>query len=745
MATFATETTQRPVVCCGCTTQCGLVAQVAAGRVIGVTGDPEHPVSRGYVCPKGKDAPAFAADSRRLLQPLKRQGARGSGRWQEIDWEQALDEIAERISAVTTAHGKRALAYSYGTFRGGDWGIGERFMNRFGSPNSCGQDKICYGPITLAETLTYGVGPTVFTAPVPGVTRCMVVWGMRPSASAPLLWRAIREAQRAGARLIVIDPQRTTEARRADLWLQVQPGGDAAFAVALLKLLVASPALDRAWIAQHTTGFEALEKHLHTQDLAALAGSSGIMVPVLETLATTLLTSGPTVFHAGNGLCQGGRSALQLGRAIACLIALTRNAGIPGGHALGGPPRDLPANGELFDAGLLSDEMRRERLGAEHLPFLGDGYVELDHVLARHWHGRHHLLSWIATAHEPTLWRAIETGLPYPVRALVIQNHNPMGSNPNAAAVNRALRSENLELSVVHDLFMTPTAHLADFVLPAAHWLEKPWFSFGIGFVGAFGDYVGGAHAATSPPGQAMSDYDFWRDLGHRLGQRDVWPATAEMFYDQSLRQTGLSFTALAARRGPVFGTEACAPGNDVPVSPAGYATRDGRIALSSDWLAAWAQAAVPTLLSNGVNRTSEDFPHTLTTGGRRIEAFHQNAQHMPRFRRTHPHPVARLSRATAEALGIAENDWISIETPLGQVRQRALPVDCLAPGIIEADRWWYPEGVVDTADPYGLHATHINYCTSDAEEDCDPVLGTWLLRGIPCRISRAAPPWPHA
>jgi len=247
MPTFPHVHETKPIVCSGCTTQCGLVAHVRDGRVTEVRGDHDHPLSRGYICPKGKDAPSLAADPRRLLKPLRRSGPRGAGKWEEIGWNEALDEIAARISSITTQHGRRALAYSYGTFRGGDWGIGERFMNRFGSANSCGQDKICYGPLALAETLTYGVGPTVFTPPVAGVTQCIVVWGMRPSASAPLLWRAIREAQRAGARLIVIDPQQTDEARRADHWLQVRPGGDTALAVALLKLLVgSSPARPRA-------------------------------------------------------------------------------------------------------------------------------------------------------------------------------------------------------------------------------------------------------------------------------------------------------------------------------------------------------------------------------------------------------------------------------------------------------------------------------------------------------------------
>ena len=109
-------------------------------------------MSQGYVCPKATDAAEIVYHPQRVHTPLKRIGARGAGQWQTISWDAAIAEIAERIAGITTAHGAESLAYSYGTFRGGDWGIGERFLNRHGSPNSCGQDKVCYGTLTLAES-----------------------------------------------------------------------------------------------------------------------------------------------------------------------------------------------------------------------------------------------------------------------------------------------------------------------------------------------------------------------------------------------------------------------------------------------------------------------------------------------------------------------------------------------------------------------------------------------------------------
>jgi thiosulfate reductase / polysulfide reductase chain A len=231
-------TAQRPVVCSGCAQQCGVLVHVEDGRIQAITGDRDHPVSAGFICPKGANAHELHYDPSRVHYPLRRRGPRGGGEWERIGWEDALDDIAESLVRLADRHGPEAVAYTFGTLHGADWGLGERFMNLFGSPNTIGQDKVCYGPNALGEALTYGWGPTFYTYPVPGKTGCMIVWGMRPSASMPLLWKQIVKAQRDGAKLIVIDPEQTHEARHADLWLQNRPGSDLAVALGLIDRLI---------------------------------------------------------------------------------------------------------------------------------------------------------------------------------------------------------------------------------------------------------------------------------------------------------------------------------------------------------------------------------------------------------------------------------------------------------------------------------------------------------------------------
>lgn len=736
--TRGTLTEARQTVCCSCGQQCGVLVHVADGRVTRISGDKTHPISRGFVCPKGSNAHVLHYDGTRIHRPLKRVGARGSGEWQEIGWDAALDEIAATIGRLADSHGPETLAHSFGTFRGADWAIGQRFMNLFGSPNGAGQDKVCYGPNALGEALTYGFGPTFNAPSMPGTTRCIVLWGMRPSASTPLLWKLVLQTCRAGAKLIVVDPERTREAARADLWLQPRPGTDPALALSFIHCVISEGLHDAEFVREQTVGFDDLQRRAADYAPARVAEICGVPAEKIVAAARMLATNRPAMIHGGNGLCQSGPLAVQSGRALACLLAITGNVGVFGGHLLGGPPRDIVANGEALLAGELSEEQQAKRLGGETFPHVGRGQLDLDRAMSPAWYGKRHLMDWLTSAHEPSLWQAITTGQPYPVTALIVQNHNPLGASANAQAVAAALTSENLELLVVHDLFVNATSRLADYLLPAAHWLEKPFFSVGLGYLGFAGDYVEAKSAPIAAEHEHRSDYDFWRDLGRRLGQAEQWPDSAQKFWGSLLHPAGLSFASVSENVGPLFGESArAASGNED--ARAGWGTPSRKVELRSTLLESWGLDPLPYFELPAIfQEAAHSYPLVLTTGGRVIEGFHQHSQQMPSFRRKHRHPVVRLHPDTAVASGVTEGQWIRIETPVGAVRQQVRLAEELAPGVVHADRWWYPERADDKQDPFGFWATNINVCTDDATQSCDPIMGTWLLRGLPCRIAVA-------
>jgi len=724
-------------VCFGCAQQCGVLVRVENERVTEITGDRSHPVSAGFVCPKGAGAHVLHNDESRIQVPLKRVGPRGSGSWQEITWDQALDEIAEKISSLSTTFGPETLAYSYGTLHGSDSGIGERFMHLFDSPNAVGQDKVCYGPNALGESLTYGFGTTFYTAPVAGKTGCIVVWGFRPSASMPLMWGEITRARREGAKLIVIDPERTHEAEVADLWLQSRPGSDVALALSLIHCIVSEGMHDDAFVEKHTSGFAELAARALEYTPARAAELTWVAEEDIVAAARMIAREGPTLVQGGNGLCQSGSTAVQSGRALACLISITGNIGVEGAHALVGPPRDVVANGDAVLADSLSDAQRDKRLGGSTFATIGPGYRALDEAMSRRWYGKQHILSWLSTGHEPTLWQAITNADPYPVKALVVQGHNAVGACANAGAAIEALTSENLELLVVHDLFLNPTSRLADYLLPACHWLEKPFYSAGIGYMGFAGDYAEATRAPIAAEAEHRSDYELWRDLGHRLDQASYWPETAEEFWDSLVQPAGLDFPTLCEHRGPVVGNDARRARSEGDETQTAFGTPSGKIELRSSLLESWGIDPLPHFELPPVFAGTEGaFPLVLTTGGRKIEGFHQNAQQMPWFREKYPHPLVSIHPTTAADAGIREGEWVRVETPIGAVRQQARLTDTLPQQVVHADRWWYPERADDTDDPFGFSSTNINLCTEGASESCDPIMGAWLLRGLPCRVA---------
>jgi anaerobic selenocysteine-containing dehydrogenase len=728
------HTEVKPVICCSCSQWCGVLVHLDKGRITNISGDKDHPVSQGFICPKGTRAAEIHYHPRRIHRPLKRKGARGEGQWQEVGWDEALDEIAMKVRGLVGEFGAESIALTFGTFHASDWCIGERFMNLLGSPNTVGQDKICSGPNVLAESLTYGLGPTFLTSPVPGVTRCMVLWGMRPSAARPLVWKRIVEARRRGAKLIVVDPERTTEAKQADLWLQIRPGTDAALSLGWLNTIIEEDLYDREFVEKHTVGFSQLRQRAAAYPLQKVAEITWVSEELLRESARLFATNKPGIIYGGNGLCQIGTTAVQSGRAISCMVAITGNLDVKGGHCLAGPPRNIVANGEGVRASSLSASQRSKRLGADRFPFVGNGYAQLDAAVAPAWYGKRHLLSWLATAHEPSLWQAINTGEPYPVKAVFVQHHNPLGASANAKVVAQALQSPNLDLLVVQELFPTATTEFADYILPACHWLEKPFYSSG--YIALSGDYASANHRPIAPEFEHRNDYELWRDLGRRLGQEDHWPETIEELWNENLRPAGLTFESLAAQRGPWASAAPKYKKFTSEDSNTPFGTPSGKVELRSQLLDTLGYDPLPDYEEPEIfRRWSRDYPLVLTTGGRDIKGFHQSSQQMSWFRSKYPHPLVRIHPQTAAELGIADKDWVTIETPKGRVRQKACLTETLHPWVVQADRWWYPEQGGGKLTLYGIWETNINVCTDDDPASCDPLMGSWLLRGLPCRL----------
>ncbi len=725
--------------CCHCSVRCGVLVEVADGVPLSIRGDTDHPVTQGFICPRGQAALEYLGHPGRLNRPRKRLGARGEGRWADLSWDDALDEIAERLRVIVERDGPEAVAYAAGTFHGTDAAIGNRFLNHLGSPNAVGVWPICAGPQIEAETLTYGFGPSVPDV-APGITQAIVLWGKHPSASNPPFWGRVVAATRAGAKLLVIDPRQTMEAEAADLWLRPRPGTDAALALGLLCVIVTEKLHDPDFVDRWTLGFEDLAARAREYPPERVAELTWLTPAEIVRAARMYAASRPAALAAGSPVGMG-RNALGWERAKACLIAIGGNLDIRGGNHLVGPPPDVLTKVDVDDYDALSTGQRAKRIGADRFRLHHEGYERFNATAKRVWYGRERVLRQDvgASAHAPSLWRAILTRQPYPVRALFVQHHNVLGCYPNTRLAYRALKSANLELLVVHEQFMTATAQLADYVLPAAGWLEKPYMH-----VSGLDDRVLANEPVVPAREERRSDYQLWADLAPRLGLTGAWPASLEALFDTMLEPAGLGFVDLA-RRPQHWLSYPKQYGHHQALDPPagrarGFGTPSGKVELRSTILDALGYDPLPGFeepLAPAFG-DAEAYPFLLCTGATTIEMTHQDHRQISALRRRHPDPTVEISAEAAAGVGVVSGDWIWIETPAGRVRQRARIVQGLHPRVVQAERWWYPERRGEEPDLYGIWESNINAYTEDDPDLCDPAYGNWPFRLGRCQLRKA-------
>ena len=317
---------------------------------------------------------------------------------------------------------------------------------------------------------------------------------------------------------------------------------------------------------------------------------------------------------------------------------------------------------------------------------------------------------------------------------MITLSSNPMLTVPNTKLVYEALKS--LDLYVVVDFFMTPSAQLADYVLPATTYLERPWLWTYSGIVGserAMPKTVEGQY-------DRRDDYDIWRELGLRLGQRDDWPwETLEDLYDFRLGPIGLTFREFMNKGGYLS-----APKEHQRYKKEGFATSTGKIELYSKTLEDLGYDPLPQYCEPAESPYSrpdlaKEYPLILTTGGRHQPFYHSEHRQVKSMRKMHPHPIMQIHPDTAKELGIKDGDWVWIESPRGRVKQKCQVFEGIDPRVVHAQHgWWFPEE--DGAEPslHGIWKSNINVLTNDDPDVCNRISGGWPLRGLLCKVYKA-------
>jgi anaerobic selenocysteine-containing dehydrogenase len=463
-----------PSVCpLDCPDACSLDVRVEDGRVVAVDGSRDNPLTDGFICAKVRRLPEWLTGPDRLLRPAVRRGRKGEGRFEDVTWDEALARVAEKLTEVRDVFGGEAiLPYSYGGSNGllSQDTTDARLFRRLGSSRLL--RTVCAAPSGAAALGLYGKMPGVSFEDYPQA-RLIVVWGANPSATGIHLLPKIYEAQRSGAKLVVLDPRATALARRSDLHLALRPGTDLPVALAVIRWLFTNGRADRTFLAEHATGVAELERAAAGWTLERAAEIAGVPAAALERFAGMYADASPAVIRCGWGP-ERNRNG---GSAIAAVLALPAIAGKFGVRG-GGYTMSNSAAWKLDVEGAVN-EPASSSARAINMSRLGEALLDVD---------------------DP------------PVKCLFVYNSNALGTSPNQEKVRAGLAREDL-FTVVFDSVLTDTARYADVVLPAASFLERRELSRGYGAL-----VLQEARAVVPPVGQSRPNDEVFAELVHRTG-----------------------------------------------------------------------------------------------------------------------------------------------------------------------------------------------------------------------------------
>jgi anaerobic selenocysteine-containing dehydrogenase len=790
--------------CALCIARCGAIAVVENGHFTRLEPDPGHPTGQA-LCAKGRAAPELVYHPERLTRPLRRTRPKGDPDpgWEPIDWDTAMDETAAAMRRVAERHGPEAVAFTLSststTAIGDSSGFIQRLANAFGTPNAAITLDLCGWGRSFATRYTYGVASVGGSGggAMPDITNsgCMILWGYNPSYTRITHATAVVEALKRGMRLIVVDPRHVGLANKANLWLRVRPGTDGALALGIANVMIECGWYDRDFIRDWSNGpllVRADTGRLLTEhDLTALDNSHRVfawdssaarLVPYdsatghydgdssslalegeyrvvtaqgevvchpvfelyarlcrrylpetieaicwipraqVEEAASLIWHSRPVSYYAWSGHEQHA-NVTQTARAMSLLYALTGSFDQPGGNVL----FPAPAAAAITGQELPSAHHTTATLGLAERPL---GPARWGYYSTR------------------DLYRAIREGKPHPVRAVIGFGANMLLAHADGARGREALKE--LEFYAHADLFMNPTADMADIVLPVASAFEREGLKIGFEISEEAQSLVQLRPPVAPPPGEARADTNIIFDLAVRLGLGEqFWNGDVDAAYRHQLAPTGITLDQLRANR---YGVRLSLQTRhakhaemDETGVPRGFATPSRKVELYSETFLEYGYAPLPEFTEPPVGPVARpdltaQFPLVLTSAKSTLFCQTQHRA-LPSLRKRAAHPEVELHPATADARGIAAGDWISIETPEGSVRARARLDESLDPRVVVGEHGWWqacPELRAPGYDPFGPLGANFNLLIGS--KAVDPVSGTASHRSYLCEIRRAAP-----
>ena len=716
----------RKTLCASCDIACSVVTEVQKGRVTRVRSS-DNPLFKDNICIKGIVAPKNFANPNRVLYPQKRVGERGSGLWQRVSWDEALADIGARLKKIIDEHGPEAWAVSTSQWNTGtDHGLGRRIMNHIGSPNWISGVALCAGNTAAVNRLTYGWYPW----PDYDNTNCVVLFGHNPGKNSWVpVYNQIQRVKARGGKLIVLDPRKSECAEMADLWLPLKVGSDAAMMLGWLKVIFDEELYDHAFVERWTIGFDELRARVDEFPLSRVAEITGCSPELITKAARMYATMGPSVIP-WTPITDQQRNSTSGIRLQSILRAVCGYLDVPGGEALMGFHPKIVSESEIEMHHVLSETQKAKQLGSDaHPVFTYRGQAALREPCKRVWgHEYANQVTGCFMANPSSTFRAMAGEGPYPVKALFSIGNNTLMGFANMPLILKALL--NQDLIVVQEHVMTPTAQLADYVLPGDSWLERPWMFDGYGWLSIYKP----SQKSMEPPGECTSTFEFWRRIAGALGRPELvpWP-TLEALYDWRLAGLGIDFETFAN----VYEVHADKL-EFRKYEKTGFATPSGKVELSSsilgdlgfDPLPYWREAPP----------VDPAYPLTMFTGVREAEYFQTGGRHVPEMRARKPEPVLFVSPHTAKQQQISEGDWVCVETHTGKIDIQVGVRPNMPDGLVRIPHgWWKPETEQGLGKLSGaMQFADAQLCPDD-DDYLDVEQGVPHLKGLPCRIVRLA------
>ncbi len=673
--------------CTLCYHSCGTRVFIEDGKAVKINGLGSHPINQGRLCPKGAKALDVVYSPDRIKQPLKRK----NGGFEQISWDQALDEIAEKLLKLKKEYGPQVTGFFCGSIGVENLEMStlvHQLRSGYGSPNFFSVESICYRMRIRTRQMTFGRYPTEEPD-----SSLYILWGHNPDQSDFPLKFSIARNLKKGAKLVVIDPKRISMADKADMYLCIRPGTDGALALALMNVIIEESLYDRNFIETHTKGFDKLIPHVQKYTPEWAEGITWIPADDIRNLARLFAgTKGASIFQ---GTCTQDMTAngTQNSRAFSVLQTITGNINVPGGWVTGRAPRfGIPG----YSLG------NGEPLGSDQYPLFFDlwGHKSPYGVVT-----------------------LVPESIPEKLKAFMVIGGNPLISMPDTNAFKSAF--SKLDLLVVHDLFMTETAKAAHYVLPACSHLEKWGVAYTYNVCHCI-PYLMLRKKCIEPLNQAWSEFRFLKELSKRLGTEGNFPWESEQgFVTSILEPTGLSFDHLLNTK----------PEGDYYAfkkyeTPEGlFRTPSGKIEIYSDTLNKAGFDPLPSYLEpeRGPVRGGETFlkkyPLILSIGNRNIYYTHSQHREVAALKSICPVGLTEIGPKTARTYGIEEGDMIFVKTNRGQIKMKVLVDERVAEGVVLVPHGW-------GGDANGNLLTDVN-CR-------EPIMGYPDQKSLQCNIQKA-------